>query len=36
MDRPAVVFSNLGIRSYLVWDNDRDGTDPSQRETGAF
>lgn len=23
MDRPAVVFRELGIRTYLVWDNDR-------------
>ena len=25
MDRPAIVFKSLGIRSYLLWDNDKNG-----------
>ena len=36
MDRPAMVFRNLGIRSYLVWDNDRGDKHLFQRETSAF
>ena len=27
MDRPALVFRNLGIRTYLIWDNDEGGND---------
>jgi len=32
LDRPAVVFRNLGIRTYLVWDNDRHVQDPNPEE----
>ena len=32
MDRPAMVFTALGIRPYLVWDNDRYATEPSPDE----
>ena len=32
MDRPAMVFRNLGIRSYLMWDNDRGDKDSSPDE----
>lgn len=28
MDRPALVFRNLGIRTYLIWDNDKGGSNP--------
>ena len=29
MDRPAVVFKDLGIDSYLIWDNDRTSSNPN-------
>jgi putative ATP-dependent endonuclease of OLD family len=29
LDRPAVVFRNLGIQTYLVWDNDKHGQNPN-------
>ena len=28
MDRPALVFRSLGIRTYLIWDNDEGSNDP--------
>jgi putative ATP-dependent endonuclease of OLD family len=32
IDRPAIVFRDLGIRTYLVWDNDKDAKDPNPKE----
>jgi hypothetical protein len=32
LDRPAVVFRSLGIRTYLVWDNDKHVQDPNPEE----
>jgi len=32
LDRPAVVFRNLGIQTYLVWDNDKHVQDPDAEE----
>jgi putative ATP-dependent endonuclease of OLD family len=34
LDRPAVVFRNLGIRTYLVWDNDKNvqGSSPEENK----
>lgn len=32
LDRPAIVFRNLGIRTYLVWDNDKNVQDPNPEE----
>lgn len=32
LDRPAIVFKNLGIQTYLVWDNDRQVQNPNPEE----
>ena len=32
MDRPTLVFQNLGIKTYLVWDNDREADEPKPEE----
>lgn len=32
LDRPAVVFKNLGIQTYLVWDNDKHVQNPNPDE----
>ena len=32
LDRPAVVFRNLGIQTYLVWDNDKHVQCPNPEE----
>jgi putative ATP-dependent endonuclease of OLD family len=32
MDRPALVFSKLCIKTYLIWDNDRKANDPKPEE----
>jgi len=30
LDRPALIFQNLGIQVYLIWDGDNDGRQPMQ------
>lgn len=32
MDRPAVVFSSLEIRTYVMWDNDRNAKDAKSED----
>jgi len=32
LDRPAIVFRDLGIRTYLIWDNDKDAKQPNPDE----
>ena len=32
LDRPAVVFRSLGIKSYLIWDNDKYADNASAEE----
>lgn len=32
MDRPTIAFRNLGIETYLVWDNDKDGKQAKPHE----
>jgi len=32
LDRPAIVFRNLGISIYLVWDNDKNAHPPKPEE----
>jgi hypothetical protein len=32
LDRPAIVFRDLGIPTYLLWDNDKDAKEPNPVE----
>ena len=32
LDRPAIVFRRLSLKSYLVWDNDKNGQDSNPDE----
>jgi putative ATP-dependent endonuclease of the OLD family len=32
LDRPAVVFRDLGIKTYLVWDNDKEAKEPKPHD----
>lgn len=32
LDRPAVIFRQFGIRTYLVWDNDKDAKEPKPED----
>lgn len=32
IDRPALVFRDMGIKTYLVWDNDKEADEPKPEE----
>jgi len=36
MDRPAVIFRQLGIPVYLIWDSDKDCKDSDPKDNRNY